>query len=82
MIKNPFLGSSMLAQWVKDPVAAVAQVQSLAHELPHAVGMAKKTKKPQLPNKNSGDQETVSQEFQSVEKNTCQYRYDRNNLQD
>ena len=39
-----------LAQWVKDPalslqglgVAAIAQAQSLARELPHAVGVAKK----------------------------------------
>ena len=36
-----------LAQWVKDPAlqSAVAQVQSLAWELPQAAGLAKKKKK-------------------------------------
>ena len=34
-----------MAQWVKDQLSAVAQVQFLAQELPPATGMAKKREK-------------------------------------
>ena len=51
ILKIPFTGSSLMAQWVKDPalplaaqVAAVMRVQSLAQELPRAFSAAKKKK--------------------------------------
>ena len=50
-LKMGELGSSLVAQWFKDLalslawVAAVVQVISLAQELPHAMGVAKKKKK-------------------------------------
>ena len=44
--ENSFVMSSYVAQWVKHPMLsnAVAQVQSLVEELPHAISMAKKKK--------------------------------------
>ena len=40
------MGSSLLAQWVKDPVLSLLwlRVQSLALELPHVMGVAKKVR--------------------------------------
>ena len=45
MKKKTYVYRSSVAQWVEDLAAwvtAVAQLQSLAQELPHAVGLAKK----------------------------------------
>ena len=46
---NTKMRSSLATQWVK--VAAVAHVQCLAQELPHAMGMGKKKKKKKKKNK-------------------------------
>ena len=55
-----------MAQWVKDlvvtvaaQVVAVAPVQSLAWELPHVLGMAKKKKKMLPPNKSEVTSEVL-----------------------
>ena len=44
-----------MAQWFKDPVLSLVQIQSLAWELLHALGVAKKEKKKGFYSKYSGN---------------------------